>query len=248
MKFDFRAVLMLIFVLIGSLLITTNSDLYFGLQANNIDVNVDLNDNNQVSVTEEYPNQSYDTENDDQTWWNKVTRIFFKKELVISSEKDRIDLYNTDNLDLSDEDLIKLFGVKATLNQTDVPIKVTKEQISYNTIDVTFTTNSGENPEKSITGKISIIYNQKPIITVKKPKISIRKNKIEDLSDEELTALIIKKTGAQATDKEDENKDIKISVDLKNIKRDQKGEYQAQIIATDSAKQQSNKIITVNVK
>ncbi len=248
MKFDFRAVLMLIFVLIGTMLISTNPNLYFGLQANDIDVNVDLNDNSQVNVTEDYPDQSYDTENNNQTWWNKVTGIFVKKELEISSEKDRVDLYNTDNLELSDDDLIKLFGVTATLNQKDVPINVTKEQISYNTIDVTFTTNSGENPEKSITGKISIVYNQKPIITVKKPKISIRKNKIEDLSDEELTALIIKKTGAQATDKEDDNKDIKISVDLKNIKRDQKGEYQAQIIATDSAKQQSNKIITVNVK
>ncbi len=248
MKFDFRAVLMLTFVLIGSMLVLNNQDLYFGLQANNIDVAVDLNNNDQVNGSEDYPNQSYDTENNNQTWWNKVTNIFSKKELVISSEKDRVDLYNTDNLELSDADLIKLFGVKATLNQNDVPIIVTKEQISYNTINVTFTTNSGENPEKSITGKISIVYNQKPIITVKKPKISIRQSKIKDLSDEDLTALIIKKTGAQATDKEDDNKDIKISVDLKNIKRDEKGEYQAQIIAIDSANQQSNKIITVNVK
>lgn len=248
MKFDFRTVLMLTFVIISSMLILNNQDLFFGLQANNIDVAVDLNDNDQNNVSDDYPNQSYDTENNNQSWWNKVTNIFSKNELIISSDKDRVDIYNTDSLELSDADLIDLFGVKATLNQNDVPIIVTKEQISYNTIDITFTTNSGENPEKSITGKISIVYNQKPIITVKKPKVSFRLNKIKDLSDEELTTLIIKKTGAQATDKEDDNKDIKISVDLKNIKRDQKGEYQAQIIASDSANQQSNKIITVNVK
>ncbi len=241
---------MLILLIICIGIVGTNYELFVQNHNNKIAVNVSTNEDNQVDDTENSGDTSvYESENTDRSLWDRFKGLFVEAKPELTIEKDKIDVYDTEYKDdYTDKELISMFGVVATDGDEPLDIKVETEKKTDTVIEVKFTTISGSDPELSVTGIINVVHNSKPIITVDKRKMSISQRKAEKLNDEDLIKYIIKKTKTKATDKEDNNKDITLTVDLTYFKRDEPGEYKLKVIATDSAKQTSESSVIVRVK
>ncbi len=250
MKYKFRIVLAVVLVVISGSLVILNPNIFYNPNSNNITLNLPTFENktdiNAYKTTDEI--ETFQTENVDQSWWEKITSFFSNDELSLDMENDRIDILNTSYKEFTDAELIELFGVSATKGTKEVEVTVKSEKKTENTISVTFTTNSGSNPELSANGLINIVYNQKPIIEIKNRKVTIRKSKIEKLNDEDLIKLIIKESGAKATDKEDKNSEISMTVDLSNLERSIPGEYKLKVIASDTDNQKSDASVIIKIK
>ncbi len=201
-----------------------------------------FNPENQVDLVGKnestYNAEAYESTNDQSTW-DKVMNVFKKDvEPEIELEKTDVSVLNTDVDNLTDDDLIDLFGAKAYDEKGDLlPISVSKSAKSDTLIIVTFTAETEQETIKSIDGNLQIMFNSRPKLTLKDRKIKISLRKYNRYSDEELTKYIIRKAGIKCEDVEDGK--IEPTIDLSSINAEN-GEYKLKVTAADSDEQESS--------